>query len=154
MVFLHTISHKKYVYPLENSISRLFLFISVFYVSALFSSYKPLKFGFFSYTAVFLCGASFTKINLTIDITKCHGYETLLNKNVGKKESNTNFFVVTFNGLEQMNQKLTTLNESFTANYVFSDYVFSLLTSESNIRFRLLKQWFIHGIKDSLFSSL
>ena len=40
-------------------------FLSVLYVSALFSSHKPLNFGFFSYTAVFLCGVYFTKFQFT-----------------------------------------------------------------------------------------
>ena len=52
MFLLYAISETIYVYPTENQILSL-------YVSAVFSSYKPLKLGIPSYTAVFLCGVYF-----------------------------------------------------------------------------------------------
>ena len=55
-VFLHAISYINYVYLIEKLNFKHVLFISVFYVSALVSSFNPPKFQILSFTAVILCG--------------------------------------------------------------------------------------------------
>ena len=53
IVSLHAISNRKYVNPLKKWEFNHVFFMSVLYVSALFSSCKPHKFWIASYTAIF-----------------------------------------------------------------------------------------------------